>query len=261
MSVTAPQGFRAAGVSAGLKGGGARDVAVVVNEGPSRAAGGVFTTVEDCAAPVLWSRQVLSGGRVRAVVLSSGGANAGTGPSGFQDVHAQAEHIADLLGDSASEVALCSAGAVGVRPPLEALRRGAAEALAEASREGGLAAADALRTTDTVAKIAFRRGDGYTVGAMAKGPDPSVSSVLCVLTTDADLTSDQCRRLLVDAVGKTFDPLDATNDAVLLMASGASGVTPGEGALATLLTEVLAELAIQVGSDVPVPDNDQAQES
>ncbi|MFD6952274.1 amino acid acetyltransferase [Nocardiopsis sp. TSRI0078] len=261
MSVTAPQGFRAAGVAAGLKDDGARDVAVVVNDGPSRAAGAVFTTADDKAAPVLWSEQVLSGGRVRAAVLTSGGANAGTGPPGFQDVHAQAEHTAGLLDDSAAEVALCATGPVGSRPPLDALRQGVTAALAEASRSGGLAAADAIRTTDTVVKIAFRRGDGYTVGAMAKGPDASLSSALCVLTTDADLTADQCRRLLADAVGKTLDPLTATNDTVLLMASGAGGAVPDEDALTALLTEVLAELATQIGADTPATDHDRAQNS
>ncbi|WP_159945343.1 MULTISPECIES: bifunctional ornithine acetyltransferase/N-acetylglutamate synthase [unclassified Nocardiopsis] len=259
MSVTAPQGFRAAGVAAGLKDDGARDVAVVVNDGPSRAAGAVFTTAQDPAAPVLWSRQVVSGGRVRAAVLASGGANAGTGPRGFQDVHAQAEHTADLLEDSAAEIVLCASGPLDVRPPLDVLNKGVSAALAEASRGGGLAAADAIRTDDTVVKIAFRRGDGYTVGAMAKGPDPSVSSALCVLTTDADLTADQCQRLLAGAVEAALAPLTAANDTVLLLASGAAGTTPDEDDLAALLTEVLSELATQVSADTP--DHDRAQNS
>lgn len=261
MSVTAPRGFRAAGVAAGLKGGGARDVAVVVNDGPSRAAGAVFTGAEDRAAPVLWSQQVLSGERVRAAVVDSGGANAGTGPPGFQDVHAAAEHTADLLDDSAAEVVLCSTGPVGVRTDSDALRRGVTAALAQASRGGGLDAADAIRTTDTVAKIAFRRGDGYTVGAMAKGPDASLSTALCVLTTDADVTAEQCRRLLADAVGASLGPLTATNDTVLLMASGASGTSPHEDDLAALLTEVLAELATQLRADTPATEHDRAQNS
>ncbi|WP_047870259.1 bifunctional ornithine acetyltransferase/N-acetylglutamate synthase [Nocardiopsis sp. RV163] len=256
MSVTAPRGFRAAGVAAGLGDGGVRDVAVVVNDGPSRAAGAVFTAAEDRAAPVLWSQQVLSGERVRAAVIDSGG-----GDTGFQDVHAAAEHTADLLDDSAAEVVLCSAGPAGRRSGSGALLRGVTAALAQASRGGGLDAADAIRTTDTVAKIAFRRGDGYTVGAMAKGPDASLSTALCVLTTDADVTADQCRRLLADAVAASLAPLAATNDTVLLMASGASGTSPREDDLAELLTEVLAELATQLRADTPATDHDRAQNS
>ncbi len=256
MSVTAPRGFRAAGVAAGLGDGGARDVAVVVNDGPSRAAGAVFTAAEDRAAPVLWSQQVLSGERVRAAVIDSGG-----GDTGFQDVHAAAEHTADLLDDSAAEVVLCSAGPAGGRTGSDALLRGVTAALAQASRGGGLDAADAIRTTDTVAKIAFRRGDGYTVGAMAKGPDASLSTALCVLTTDADVTADQCRRLLADAVAASLAPLTAANDTVLLMASGASGTSPREDDLAALLTEVLAELGTQLRADTPATDHDRAQNS
>ncbi|WP_304451018.1 bifunctional ornithine acetyltransferase/N-acetylglutamate synthase [Nocardiopsis sp. YSL2] len=252
MSVTAPRGFRAAGVAAGTRDGRARDVAVVINDGPSRAAAAVFTP-DDSAAPVLWSRQVASGHRVRAAVLASGGANAGAGPLGFQDVHAQAEHAAGELDDSAAEIVVCACGDPGTRPPLDSLRRGTAEAVAEASRGGGLAAADALRTTDTVAKIVFRRGDGYTIGAMAKGPDPSVSSVLAVLTTDADLTGPQCERLLAPAVAKAFAPLGATNDTVLLMASGAAGTVPDEEGFAALLTDVCADLAAQIAADPSTP--------
>jgi glutamate N-acetyltransferase/amino-acid N-acetyltransferase len=252
VSVTAPRGFRAAGVAAGTRADGVRDVAVVINDGPSRAAAAVFTT-DDSAAPVLWSRQVASGHRVRAAVLASGGANAATGPAGFQDVHAQAEHAAAELDDSAAEIVVCACGDPATRPPLDALCRGAAAAVAEASRGGGLAAADAVRTTDTVAKIVFRRGDGYTVGAMAKGPDPSVGGVLAVLTTDADLTGPQCERLLARAVAKAFAPLDGTNDTVLLMASGASDTVPDEEGFAALLTDVCADLAAQIAADPSTP--------
>lgn len=253
MSVTAPQGFRAAGVAAGIRADRARDVAVVVNDGPSRAAGAVFTEHPDRAAPVLWSQQVVSGGRVRAAVLNSGCANADTGPLGFQAAHAAAEHTADLLADSAAEVVLCSAGPVGTRLPLEALNTGLGVALAEAGRGGGLPAADAIRTEDTVAKIAFRRGGGITVGGMAKGPDASLGTGLCVLTTDADLSAEQCRRLVTDAVSKTFGPLTGTNDTVLLMASGAASNTPDEGVVAVLLTQVCEELVAQVTADTPNP--------
>ncbi|WP_017590439.1 bifunctional ornithine acetyltransferase/N-acetylglutamate synthase [Nocardiopsis ganjiahuensis] len=261
MSVTAPQGFRAAGVAAGISAAQARDVAVVVNDGPSRAAGAVFTDHSDPAAPVLWSRQVVSGGRVRAAVLNSGCANAGTGPLGFQAVHAAAEHTADLLADSAAEIVLCSAGPVGTTLPSDTVNAGVTSALAEAGRGGGLPAADAIRTGDTVAKFAFLRGEGVTVGGMAKGPDASVGSVLCVLTTDADLSAEQCRRLVADAAAKTLAPLTGTNDTVLLMASGAAPTTPDEGAVAVLLNRVCEELAAQVAADTPdtgTPEDRQA---
>ena len=158
MSVTAPLGFRAAGVAAGLKESGQPDVAVVLNDGPSRSAAAVFTTNRVQAAPVLWTRQVARGGRVRAVVLNSGGANACTGPRGFQDTHATAEHLAAAIGEvGAGEIAVCSTGLIGEWLPMDKLLPGVDAAVAEASRAGGLAAADAIRTTDTVVKIAFRR--------------------------------------------------------------------------------------------------------
>ncbi|MFV2176086.1 bifunctional glutamate N-acetyltransferase/amino-acid acetyltransferase ArgJ [Actinomadura sp. LOL_016] len=256
MSVTAPQGFRAAGVVAGLKDSGTRDLALVVNDGPSRAAAGVFTRNRVKAAPVLWSEQVLKGGRVHAVVLNSGGANACTGPAGFQDAHATAEKVAAALGDSAGEVAVCSTGLIGERLPMDALLPGVDAAAAELSRgDGGLAAADAIRTTDTVAKISFRQGaGGYMIGAMAKGAGmlaPSLATMLCVVTTDADLPAQTLDRALRAATGATLDRLDAdgcmsTNDAVLLLASGAAGVVPAEDEFTALLTEVCADLTRQL---------------
>ncbi|HET9971836.1 MAG TPA: bifunctional ornithine acetyltransferase/N-acetylglutamate synthase, partial [Streptosporangiaceae bacterium] len=194
MSVTAPLGFRAAGVTAGLKQSGQPDVAVVLNDGPSRAAAAVFTSNRVQAAPVTWSRQVVSGGRVRAVVLNSGGANACTGPLGFTDTHATAEHLARALEDSAGEMVVCSTGLIGERLPMDKLLPAVDAAVAAASRGGGLAAADAIRTTDTVVKIAFRRPDGYSIGGMAKGAGmiaPGLATMLCVLTTDADLPPDR----------------------------------------------------------------------
>ncbi|MFC4913527.1 bifunctional glutamate N-acetyltransferase/amino-acid acetyltransferase ArgJ [Actinomadura gamaensis] len=255
MSVTAPQGFRAAGVSAGLKENGGRDVALVVNDGPSRAAAGVFTRNRVKAAPVLWSEQVLKGGRLRAVVLNSAGANACTGPDGFADTHATAEKVADLLADSAGEVAVCSTGLIGTRLDMDRLLPGVESAAAELSRgDGGLAAADAIRTTDTVAKIAFRQGDGYMLGGMAKGAGmlaPSLATMLCVITTDADLPAEALDRALRAATGATLDRLDAdgcmsTNDTVLLMASGAAGVTPDEAAFTDLLIDLCADLTRQL---------------
>lgn len=284
MSVTAPRGFRAAGVAAGLKQGGQLDVAVVVNDGPSRAAAGVFTRNRVQAAPVLWTRQVVRGGRVRAVALNSGGANACTGPPGFQDAHATAERLAAALDDSAGEIAVCSTGLIGDRLPMAALLPGVDACVAAASRTGGLAAADAIRTTDTVVKIAFRRGgdgssgstdrgpagsaesksgsaargaDGYTIGGMAKGAGmlaPGLATMLCVLTTDADLPAAALDAALRQATSLTFDRLDtdgcmSTNDTVLLLASGASGVRPDTGGFAALLTETCADLMRQLQRD------------
>src|SRR5215471_15649766 len=256
MSVTAPVGFRAAGVAAGLKPSGARDVAVVVNDGPSRAAAAVFTANRVKAAPVLWTQQVLRGGRVRAVLLNSGGANACTGPPGFTDAHQSAERLAAALDDSAGEMAICSTGLIGERLPMERLLAGADAAVAEASRVGGLAAADAIRTTDTVAKIAFQRADGYTIGGMAKGAGmlaPALATMLCVLTTDADLDPADLDAALRAASGMTFDRLDtdgcmSTNDTVLLLASGAAA-RPAPADFTRVLTDVCADLAHQLQAD------------
>jgi glutamate N-acetyltransferase / amino-acid N-acetyltransferase len=257
LSVTAPLGFRAAGVAAGLKQSGDPDVAVVLNDGPSRAAAAVFTSNRVQAAPVTWTRQVVSGGRVRAVVLNSGGANACTGPLGFTDTHATAEHLAAAISDSAGEMAVCSTGLIGERLPMDKLLPAVDAAVAAASRAGGLAAADAIRTTDTVVKIAFRRVSGYSIGGMAKGAGmlaPGLATMLCVITTDADLPPDQLDAALRSATAVTFDRLDtdgcmSTNDTVLLMASGASGVTPARTEFVQVLTEVCADLARQLQLD------------
>jgi len=263
MSVTAPLGFRAAGVAAGLKESGQPDVAVVLNDGPSRAAAAVFTSNRVQAAPVLWTRQVVGGGRVRAVVLNSGGANACTGAPGFQDTHATAEHLAKAIDDSPGEIAVCSTGLIGERLPMDKLLPGVDTAVAAVSRAGGLFAADAIRTTDTVVKIAFRHGaapsatEVYTVGGMAKGAGmiaPALATMLCVLTTDADLTASELDVALRSAVAGTFDRLDtdgcmSTNDTVLLLASGATGVRPDVGEFTVTLTEVCADLARQLQLD------------
>jgi len=257
LSVTAPLGFRAAGVAAGLKESGLPDVAVVLNDGPSRSAAAVFTTNRVQAAPVTWTRQVVKGGRVKAVVLNSGGANACTGPLGFQDTHATAEHLAAAVGDSAGEIAVCSTGLIGERLPMDKLLPGVDAAVAAASRSGGLAAADAIRTTDTTVKIAFRREDGYAIGGMAKGAGmlaPGLATMLCVLTTDADLEPAQLDAALRTATAMTFDRLDtdgcmSTNDTVLLMASGAAGVSPDHRDFTETLTEVCADLARQLQLD------------
>ena len=281
MSVTAPLGFRAAGAVAGLKASGDRDVAVVINDGPSRAAAATFTSNRVKAAPVLWTRQVVEGQRVRAVALNSGGANACTGPLGFQDTHLAAERLADALGDSAGEMAVCSTGLIGERLAMDKILPAIDACVADASRGGGLAAADAIRTTDTVVKISFRRAaagpgpgaspgpgpgaspsagteaTGYAVGGMAKGAGmlaPALATMLCVLTTDADLDAGDLDAALRTAVRVSFDRLDtdgcmSTNDTVLLMASGASGIRPDPREFTSLLTEVCTDLARQLQLD------------
>ncbi|HEY4701874.1 MAG TPA: bifunctional ornithine acetyltransferase/N-acetylglutamate synthase, partial [Streptosporangiaceae bacterium] len=271
MSVTAPLGFRAAGVTAGLKASGDRDVAVVINDGPSRAAAAVFTGNRVKAAPVRWTEQVISGGRVRAVALNSGGANACTGPLGFQDTHATAEQLGAALEDSAGEMAICSTGLIGERLPMDKILPAVDACVAQASRGGGLAAADAIRTTDTVVKISFRRenpghenpgrenqgASGYAIGGMAKGAAmlaPALATMLCVLTTDADLPPADLDAALRDAMRVSFNRLDtdgcmSTNDTVLLLASGASGAAPKLADFTAMLTEVCTDLARQLQLD------------
>jgi glutamate N-acetyltransferase / amino-acid N-acetyltransferase len=258
MSVTAARGFRASGVVAGLKASGAPDLAIVVNDGPSSAAAGVFTANRVKAAPVLWTQQVVLDGRVRAVVLNSGGANACTGPDGFADTHRTAEHAAELLEVGAGDVAICSTGLIGERLLMEKLLVGVEVAVAELAADGGACAADAIRTTDTVAKQSVViHPDGWTIGGMAKGAGmlaPGLATMLCVLTTDADVPAADLDATLRVATGRTFDRVDAdgcmsTNDTVLLLASAASGVTPERAAFATALEQVCADLARQLIAD------------
>jgi len=257
MSVTAASGFRAAGVAAGLKSTGANDVALVVNDGPLAAAAGVFTRNRVKAAPVLWSQQVLTAGVVRAVALNSGGANACTGSDGFLDTHRTAEHVAALLGIGAGDVAVCSTGLIGVRLPTDLLFAGLDAAHAALSVEGGDVAATAIMTTDSVPKTAVSTGGGVTVGGMAKGAGmlaPSLATMLVVVTTDAVADAATLDSVLRAATRVTFDRVDSdgctsTNDTVLLLASGASGVTPSYDDLLEQVTAVCASLARQLVSD------------
>ncbi|MEN3583676.1 bifunctional glutamate N-acetyltransferase/amino-acid acetyltransferase ArgJ [Streptomyces sp. ZYX-F-203] len=257
MSVTAAKGFTATGVAAGIKESGDLDLALVVNNGPLRAAAGVFTSNRVKAAPVLWSRQVLASGTLSAVVLNSGGANACTGPGGFQDTHATAERAADVLDVGAGEIAVCSTGLIGVRLPMERLLAGVETAAARLSEHGGERAALAIKTTDTTHKTAVVTGDGWTVGGMAKGAGmlaPGLATMLVVLTTDADVSAEELDRVLRDATRVTFDRVDSdgcmsTNDTVLLLASGSSGRTPVPRAFAEAVRAVCADLAGQLVRD------------
>ena len=266
MSVTAAQGFRAAGVAAGLKSTGKLDVALVVNDGPEHVAAGVFTSNRVVAAPVVWSRQALADGVAHAVVLNSGGANACTGPEGFLDTHVTAERTGEALGVSAGDVVVCSTGLIGVRLPMDKLLPGVESAVAALDAAGGDSAAAAIMTTDTVPKTAVAEGDGWVVGGMAKGAGmlaPGLATMLCVLTTDAVVTAEDADAALRAATGRTFDRVDSdgcmsTNDSVVLLSSGASGVRADQDALAAVLTEVCASLARQLVADAEGASHDIA---
>lgn len=262
MSVTAAAGFSAAGVSAGLKSSG-RDVALVANTGPLKSAAAVFTTNRVAAAPVLWSRQAVSDGRADVVVLNSGGANACTGPEGFADTHATAEHTAELLGISAQDVLVCSTGLIGERLDMPALREGVSQASAALNSEtdAGEHAADAIRTTDSVIKTSTAQGPGFVVGGMAKGAGmlaPGMATMLSVVTTDAVIEAADLDAALTEAVRISFNRADSdgcmsTNDTVIAMASGSnpgsSGAAVELGDFQQALNEVCQDLARQLIAD------------
>ncbi|KWX21914.1 N-acetylglutamate synthase [Mycolicibacterium wolinskyi] len=267
--VTAPAGFRAAGIAAGIKASGAPDLALVFNEGPDYAAAGVLTRNKVKAAPVLWTKQVLTTGRLRAVILNSGGANACTGPLGFQDTHATAEAVAAALSDwgtetGAVEVAVCSTGLIGDRLPMDKVLAGVTEIVHELAGglSGGDDAARAIMTTDTVPKqVALHHsvasGENWTMGGMAKGAGmlaPSLATMLCVLTTDAVASPDALDTALRRAIALTFDRLDvdgscSTNDTVLLLASGASEIAPSQDDLDAAVLRVCDDLCAQLQAD------------
>ena len=229
----------------------------MVNDGPLAAVAGVFTRNRVKAAPVLWSEQVVKGGRLQAVVLNSGGANACTGAAGFQDTHTTAEAVATALGTGASAVAVCSTGLIGERLPMDKLLPGVTTAVASLAHDGGPAAAEAICTTDTVPKTASYDGAGFVVGGMAKGAGmlaPSLATMLVVVTTDAVADSAGLDAVLREATRTTFDRVDSdgcmsTNDTVLLLASGASGTTPPGAELQVAVTAVCADLARQLVAD------------
>ncbi|WP_090423271.1 bifunctional glutamate N-acetyltransferase/amino-acid acetyltransferase ArgJ [Mycobacterium europaeum] len=263
--VTAPAGFRAAGIAAGIKASGNRDLALVFNEGPDYAAAGVFTRNKVKAAPVLWTQQVLTTGALRAVILNSGGANACTGPGGFQDAHATAEAVAAALSEwgtetGAIEVAVCSTGLIGDRLPMDKVLAGVRAIVQDMAGglSGGDEAARAIMTTDTVPKqVALHHPGNWTVGGMAKGAGmlaPSLATMLCVLTTDAAVDTAALDTALRRATARTFDRLDidgscSTNDTVLLLASGASEITPSQAELDDAVLAVCDDLCAQLQAD------------
>ena len=263
MSVTTASGFLACGSTAGLKSSGGKDLALVVNTGPDYAAAGVFTTNRVKAAPVLWSQQVLSDGRLRAVVLNSGGANACTGPEGFADTHQTAELVADALRQSqgaevgAIDVAVCSTGLIGVRLPMGKLVPGINDLVPLLSRDGGQAAAEAILTTDSVPKQTSYADEGWSIGGMAKGAgmlSPGLATMLVALTTDAVIDPELLHDQLASACLRSFERVDSdgcmsTNDTVILMSSGASGVRPTPSDFQAALDETCHDLALQLLAD------------
>ncbi|MFM1917182.1 MAG: bifunctional glutamate N-acetyltransferase/amino-acid acetyltransferase ArgJ [Actinomycetota bacterium] len=262
MSITAPKGFRASGVTAGIKASGKPDVALVVNDGPQDVAVGVFTSNRFKAAPVLWSQQVLSDRTARAVFLNSGGANACTGPEGFADTHHTAEKVAEVLSSAGKEVGagdvlVCSTGLIGERLPMDRILAGVELSVAQLSEEGGADAAVAIMTTDSVSKVAVASAHGVTVGGIAKGAGmlaPALATMLVVLTTDAMVDADDAEGVLREATALSFDRIDSdgcmsTNDTVVLMANGASGISLDRVALQELVTAVCVDLARQLIGD------------
>ncbi|AXG13148.1 bifunctional glutamate N-acetyltransferase/amino-acid acetyltransferase ArgJ [Intrasporangium calvum] len=268
LEVRLPRGFRAAGVTAGLKASGRPDVALVVNDGPDHVAAAVFTTNRVEAAPVTWSRQVVTDGRVDAVILNSGGANACTGPQGFADTHHTAEHVAELLGISPGDVAVCSTGLIGELLPMDRLLHGIDAAAGALTPDGLERAAVAIMTTDTVHKVAGHSDDGWSLVGMAKGAGmlaPALATMLVVLATDAVVTPADLDAALRAATGVSFDRIDSdacmsTNDTVLILASGASGVAIPREDLTAALSAVCSDLARQLIADAEGAAHDIAIE-
>ena len=257
MTIQTPAGFTASGVSAGIKASGGLDLALIVNHGPRYNAAGVFTTNRISAAPVRWSQTALENGEARAVVLNSGGANACTGLPGDQDAAAMADHTAKALDIAAQDVLVSSTGLIGERLPMDKVLPGIQSAAHALSHDGLVPAAKAIMTTDTVHKTAQAQGDGYVISGITKGAGmlaPGMATMLAVVTTDAVVDSVLAHELLTEAVRTTFNRADSdgcmsTNDTVILMASGASGVTPDRAELQDLITTVCASLARQIIGD------------
>jgi len=268
VTVTAPAGFEAAGIAAGIKRSGALDLAVIVNRGPSNAAAAVFTSNRAKANPILWSEQAIVDGQVAAIVLNSGGANCFTGPEGFQVTHRTAEAAGAALGVASGDVLVCSTGLIGEQLDGEVVEEGVLSAIARLTAEGGEDAARAIMTTDTTPKTVVVEGDGWRVGGIAKGAGmlaPGLATMLVVLTTDALVPAAGLDEALRAATRVTFDRLDSdgcmsTNDQVTLLASGASGVTPDPAAFAEAVTEACRSLALQLQADAEGASHDIAIE-
>lgn len=266
MSITHPRGFSAAGIRAGLKSTGDRDLALVVSQGPRYDGASVFTKNRCKANPILWSERVVADGTFQAIVLNSGGANCYTGPDGFETTHAVAERVAGHLGIGAIDVVVCSTGLIGLANPREQVVAGVDAAYAALSGTGGSEAAEAIMTTDSVNKQVVVEGAGWSIGAMAKGAGmlaPQLATMLVVLTTDAIVEADELDRALRAATRVSFDRLDSdgcmsTNDTVAIMASGASGITPSTEDFTAALTQACSELTMQLLKDAEGADHEIA---
>lgn len=280
LGVTAPKGFRAAGVPAGLKSApGYRDVSLVVNDGPAQVAAAVTTNNRVYAAPVAWTRRAVADGYAHAVVLNSGGANACTGEPGYADAWATAEHAAQVLSTAdayrqgegqytADDILVCSTGLIGERLPMPNLLAGVTDAVVHLGGDAtaALAAAHGIMTTDTTPKQSVQFGGDWCVGGMAKGAGmlaPELATMLCVLTTDADVSPAQARTALRTATGASFDRIDSdgcmsTNDTVILLASGASEISPSTEDFTAVLTAACADLARQLIADAEGASHDIA---
>jgi len=266
MTVTTPAGFTAAGVPAGLKASGGKDVALVVNQGPTFDSATVFTANRCKANPVLWSQEVVKDGVVRAVFLNSGGANCYTGPDGFQTTHAVAERVASHLGIGAIDVVVCSTGLIGLTNPRDQVLTGVDAAYDALSPAGGDDAAQAIMTTDSVSKQVVVEGAGWSIGGIAKGAGmlaPQLATMLVVLTTDAVVPAAELDTALRAATRVSFDRLDSdgcmsTNDTVTVLASGASGITPTPEDFTAALTQACTDLAMQLLKDAEGADHEIA---
>ena len=251
-----PQGFRSASIAAGLKSTGALDLTLIENQGPQFKAAAVFTTNKVVAAPVIWSRQVAKGETVRAVVLNSGGANACTGPQGFADTHATAEHVGRLLNISSGEVIVCSTGLIGELLPMPKILSGLDSIAPAMNNEGLQTSAQAIMTTDSVPKIATTNFNGAQFAGIAKGAGmlaPALATMLSVVMTDA-VVSNKAQEIFQRATDRTYNRIDSdgctsTNDTVLFMASGASGVVVSDADLELQLMTVCGSLADQLIAD------------
>ena len=251
-----PKGFTSASIAAGLKSSGALDLTLIHNLGPNFDSAAVFTSNKVVAAPVIWSRQVAKGGVVRAVVLNSGGANACTGPQGFADTHKTAEHVGSLLGISAGEVIVCSTGLIGELLPMDKILNGLDSISAVMTSDGLETSARAIMTTDSVPKIATVSSGGFDFAGIAKGAGmlaPALATMLSVVMTDA-IVSKNAQEVFARATDRTFNRIDSdgctsTNDTVLFMSSGASGVEVTDSQLEELLMQVSGSLAAQLIAD------------
>lgn len=257
--VCAPQGFAASGVIAGIKVSGNPDMALIVNQGPEKTAAAVFTTNRVQAAPVTVSKKHIADGKLSAVVLNSGNANACNGQPGIADALEVCQKVADGFGVDVTEIGACSTGLIGDRLPMDIVLAGVPKLIEKLGGDtaAGTAAAEAILTTDLVAKQAVAHGDGFTVGAMGKGVgmiSPSMATMLGVITTDASVSAEMAHEAIAKASEVTFNRLDidgstSTNDTVIILANGASGVKPSQEELDQAVLSVCDSIARQMQSD------------